>query len=36
MAQLVKCMNLDFGSTHDLRVVGSSPVSGSTLGMETA
>lgn len=31
MAQSVKHLALDFGSGHDLRVVGSSPVTGSTL-----
>jgi len=36
VAQLVKCPTLDFGSGHDLRVVRSSPMSGSTLGMEPA
>ena len=28
--------SLDFGSGHNPRVMGSSPASGSTLGMETA
>jgi len=32
VAQSVKCPTLDFRSGHDLRVVRSSPVSGSTLG----
>lgn len=31
VAQLVKHLTLDFGSGHDLRVVGSRPVSGSLL-----
>ena len=34
VAQSVECMTLDLGSGHDLRVVGSSPVSGSTLSMD--
>ena len=29
MVQLVECLDLDFGSGHDLRVMGLSPVSGS-------
>ena len=36
MAQSVKCPTLDFGSGHDLRVLGSSPTLGSMLGMESA
>ena len=36
MAQLVKRSTLDFGSGHDLRVMGSSLASGSTLSMEPA
>ena len=36
LAHLVKCLTLDFGSGHDLRVLGSSPVSGSLLGVEPA
>ena len=36
VAQLVKCPTLDFGSGHDLRVMGSSLVLGSTLGLEPA
>ena len=36
MAQSVECPTLDVGSGHDPRVVGSSPVWGSTLSMETA
>ena len=35
-AQLVELPTLDFSSGHDPRVVGSSPVSGSVLGMEPA
>ena len=31
VAQLVKCPTLDFSSGHDLRVMGLSPESGSTL-----
>ena len=36
VAQLVECLTLDFGPGHDLRVVGSSPRSGSVLGMVPA
>ena len=36
MAQSVEYLTLDFGSGHDLRVVRSSPASGSALGMEPA
>ena len=36
MAQSVKCLILDFGSGHDFRVVRSSPMSGSALGVESA
>ena len=36
VAQLVERPNLHFGSGHDLRVMGSSPVSSSMLSMETA
>ena len=36
MAQSVKHPTLDFGSGHDLRVVGSSPTSGSVLSAESA
>ena len=36
VAQLVKHLTPDFGSGHDLRVVSSSPASGSLLGMESA
>ena len=36
MAQLVKCPTFDIGSGHDLMVVGSSPVSGSTSSVEPA
>ena len=36
MAQSVKQLTLDFGSGHDLRVVRSSPMSGSVLGAEPA
>ena len=35
VAQLFKHPTLDFGSGHDLRIVGSSPMSGSALGKET-
>ena len=35
MAQLVKHPSLDFGSGHDLRVLGLSPASGSTLRGES-
>ena len=35
-AQLVKCLTLDFSSGHDLRVVKSSPASGSVLSGESA
>ena len=34
--QLIEHLTLDFGSDHDLRVVGSSPSSGSALSMEPA
>lgn len=34
MAQSVECLTLDFGSGLDLRVVGSSPASGSALNVE--
>ena len=34
MAQLVECLTFDFGSGHDPRVVGLSPVSGSVLSVE--
>ena len=30
MAQAIKCLTLNFGSGHNLRVVGSSPKMGST------
>ena len=36
MAQWVECQTPDFGSHHDPRVMGSSPMSGSTLTMEPA
>ena len=36
MAQSVKHSTLDLGSGHDLRVVGSSPMSGSVLSVESA
>lgn len=36
VAQLVKFPTLDFGSGHDLKVLRSSPVSGSALGGESA
>ena len=36
VAQLVKCLTLDFSSGHDPSVVGSSPMSGSTLSVEPA
>ena len=36
VAQLVKCPTLDFSSGHDLRLVRSSPLLGSSLGMESA
>ena len=36
VAQRVKHPTLDFGSGHDLRVMGLSPVSGSTLDIESA
>ena len=36
MAQFVKLVTLGFGSGHDLRVVRSSPASGSMLSMEPA
>ena len=35
-AQLVKCLTLDFGSGHDLRVLGLSPVLGSALSGDSA
>jgi len=34
VAQLVECPTLDFGPSHDLRVVRSSPIWGSVLGLE--
>jgi len=34
VAQSVEHLSLDFGSGHDPRVVGSSPTSGSALGVE--
>ena len=34
VAQLVKCLTLDFGSGHDLGIVRLSPVSGCVLGLE--
>ena len=36
MALLVKQPTLDFGSSHDLRVLGLSPVLGSALGSDSA
>ena len=36
VAQLVKCLTLDFNSGHDLRILGSSPTSGSLLSGEFA
>jgi len=36
VAQLVKRLTLDFGSGHNVRVVRSSPMSGSTLAVEHA
>ena len=36
VAQLVKHPTLDFGSGHDLRVLGSSPISGPMLSRESA
>ena len=36
VAQLVKCLTVDFGSGHDPRVVGWSPVLGSVLGVDPA
>ena len=36
MAQLVEFLTLDFGSGHDPRAVGSSPMSGSALSREPA
>ena len=36
MAHSVEYLTPDFGSGHDLRVVGLSPVLGSALGMEPA
>ena len=36
MAQLVKHPTLDFSSGHDLMAVGSSPMSGSVLSVESA
>ena len=33
VAQSVKCPTLDFGSGHDLTVMGSSPMSGSVLAV---
>ena len=34
VAPLVECVTLDFGSGHDPRVVGSSPMSNSMLNVE--
>ena len=36
MVQLVECLTLDFGSGHDLRVMGLSLASGSMLSLEPA
>jgi len=36
VVQLVKRLALDFGSGHDLRVLGSGPVLGSVLSEESA
>ena len=36
MAQSVEHWTLDFGSGHDLRVMGSSPVSGTVLSVASA
>ena len=36
VSQLVECLTLDFGSDHDLRVLGSSPALGSVLDGESA
>jgi len=36
VAQSVKCPTLGFGSGHDLRMVRSSPTSGSVLSAESA
>ena len=36
VARLVECPTVDFGSGHDLRVRRSSPMSGSTLGVDPA
>ena len=36
MVQSVKCLTLDFGSGHDLTIVGLSPALGSALSMEPA
>lgn len=36
MSQLVDWLTLDFGSVHDLTVVGWSPASGSTLDVQPA
>jgi len=36
VAQLVKRLTLDFGSGHDLKIMRSSPVSGSMLRVEPA
>jgi len=36
VAQWVKHLTLDFGSGQDLRIMGSSPTSGSVLGVESA
>ena len=36
MAQSVECPTLDFGSSHDLRVMGLSPASGFVLSGESA
>ena len=35
-AQSIKCLTLDFCSGHDLRVMRSSPTSGSTMSVEPA
>ena len=36
VAQSIKCLALDFGSGHDIRVVRSNPRLGSALGVEPA
>ena len=36
VAQLVKCLTLDFGSGHDLRILRLSPTLSYMLGMESA